>query len=198
LENEDGEIVAMSKDRAKDIKEFYDLIEVQREKHRYYDELKELKVDLEDISIATDTDDWGNKAYLDTETGNIIYVPTELDEDNVYDEKYVAELPDWEKEMVEKVKAVYEDEEGRYEAIPKRASFEAYDVMVKFTEELDDLTVSEKLFDALDGKGAFRRFKNVISRYPKIEEQWYRYKLEVEKQEVREWLWSIGIEPVEK
>ncbi|HHV18612.1 MAG TPA: hypothetical protein GXZ27_07105, partial [Thermoanaerobacterales bacterium] len=47
----------MSKDRAKDIKEFYDLIEVQREKHRYYDELKELKVDLEDISIATDTDD---------------------------------------------------------------------------------------------------------------------------------------------
>ena len=198
LKNEDGEIVAMSKDKANDIEEFYELIEVQKEKHRYYDELKELKVDLEDISIEMDTDRWQNQAYFDTETGDIIYIPTELNEDNVYDDEYIANLPDWEKEMVEKVRVVYEDEGGRYEIIPERASFEAYDIMVKFTEELDDLTVSEKLFDALDGKGAFRRFKNVISRYTEIKEQWYRYKLEVEKQEVREWLWSIGIEPVEK
>ncbi|WP_366922117.1 UPF0158 family protein [Metallumcola ferriviriculae] len=198
LENEDGKIVAESKDRPKDVIAFYDLIEVQREKYRYYDELKQLKVDLVDISIIMDTDRWENHAYLDTEIGEIIHIPIELDEDNVYDEEYVAGLPQWEREMVEKVKKVYENEEGRYEVIPERASYEAYDTMVEFTKRLDDLKVSEKLFDALDGKGAFRRFENVISRYPEIEKQWYKYKTEIEKQEVREWLWSIGLEPVER
>jgi hypothetical protein len=198
LENEDSEIVAESKDKPKDVVQFYDLIEVQREKYRYYDELKELKVDLEEISIIMDTDRWEHPAYLDTVTGEIIYIPLELDEDNVYDEQYIAGLPDWEKEMIEGIKAVYEDEEERYKIIPERTGFEAYNVMVEFTKRLDDFTVSQKLFDALDGKGAFRRFKNVISRYPKIEEQWYKYKEEVEKQEVIEWLWNIGIEPMER
>ena len=54
-----------------------------------------------------DTDRWQNQAYFDTETGDIIYIPTELDEDNVYDDEYIANLPDWEKEMVEKVRVVY-------------------------------------------------------------------------------------------
>jgi major membrane immunogen (membrane-anchored lipoprotein) len=87
LKSEDGEIEAVSKDRPKDVEEFYELIEVQREKYRHYDELKELKVDLEDISIEMDTDRWENQVYLDTETGKIIHIPTELDEDSIYDEE---------------------------------------------------------------------------------------------------------------
>jgi len=186
LENEDSEIVAESKNKPEDIMAFYDLVSMQKEKYRYYDSLKVLKVDLEDISIVMDTDRWENEAYLDTKTGEIIHIPTELDEDNIYDDKYISDLPEWENEMVEDVKAVYEDEEERYIIIPERVSSDAYDMMVKFTKRLDNLIVSEKLFDALDGRGAFRRFKNVLSRYPKINEQWYKFKMELEKQEVRE------------
>jgi len=198
LENEDGEIVAESKNKPEDMMEFYDLVSRQKEKYRYYDSFKELELDLEDISIIMDTDRWEHQAYLDTKTGEIIHIPIELDEDNIYDDEYISGLPEWEKEMVEEVKGVYEDEEGRYIIIPERASRDAYETMVEFTKTLDDPNISEKLFDALDGRGAFRRFKNVLSRYPKIEEQWYKYKDELEKQEVREWLWSIGIEPVKR
>lgn len=200
IELKDGadEIVAESKDAPENVIEFYEHIEAQREKYRYFDELKQLKVDMEDISIIMDTDSYENQAYFDTLTGDTIYIPADLNnEDNVYDEKYVANLPKWEREMVDQVKAIYEDEDRRFIFIPKRDSFEAYDIMVQFVKKLDDIDISEELFDALDGKGAFRRFKNVIKRYPKIEKQWYKYKEEADKQEVREWLWSIGIEPIE-
>lgn len=50
------------------------------------------------------------------------------------DEKYVANLPEWEREMVDQAKAIYEDEEGRFKFIPKRTSFEAYDIIVQFVK----------------------------------------------------------------
>ncbi len=99
---------------------------------------KKLKLDLEEISIVMDTDRWVNQVYLDTDTGQIIYIPTELDEDNVYDDEYISKLPQWEKEMVEDVKVVYEDEAGRYEVIPERTSYEVYDIMIEFTKRLDN------------------------------------------------------------
>ncbi|NSW92962.1 MAG: hypothetical protein HPY74_20365 [Firmicutes bacterium] len=198
LENEDGEIVAESRNKPGDIEEFYDLIFEQKEKYRNYDSLKKLEVDLEELSIIMDTDRWEHEVYLDTETGEIIYIPVELDEENIYEEEYISSLPEWEKEMVEDVKAIYEDEEERYVIIPERSSSEAYEKMVRFTKTLNDSEISRKLFDALDGRGAFRRFKDILRRYPQIENQWYKYKEELEKQEVRKWLWGIGIDPVEK
>ena len=53
-----------------------------------------------------DTDRFENQVYFDTSTGEIIHIPVELNENNVYDEEYVAGLPKWEKEMIAQVKAV--------------------------------------------------------------------------------------------
>ncbi len=155
-------------------------------------------MDLEDISIIMDTDRYEQEAYLDTKTGQVIDIPIELDEDNVYDDNYISGLPKWEQELVEDIKAIYEDEEERYMIIPERRKSDAYELMIRFVKRLENPKVSEELFDALDGKGAFRRFQNTLRKYPKIEEQWYKFKEESEKQEVREWLWSIGIEPIER
>lgn len=154
-------------------------------------------MDLEEISIIMDTNRWEHEAYLDTQTGKIIYIPVELNEDNIYEEEYISGLPEWEREMVEDVKAIYEDEENRYVIIPERSSSEAYENMVRFTKTLDDPDISDKLFDALDRRGAFRRFKDVLRRYPDIDEQWYKFKEKIEKQEVRKWLWRIGIDPID-
>jgi hypothetical protein len=53
----------------------------------------------------------------------------------------------------------------------------------------------EKLEIALDGKGAFRRFKNVISDYPEEEKRWFAFKDKRMREEVIEWLNDLGIEP---
>lgn len=68
--------------------------------------------------------------------------------------------------------------------------------MLEFAGTVKDKNLKEKLDIALDGKGAFRRFKNVIGDYPEEEKRWYSFKDEKMKEEVIDWLNSIGIEPV--
>lgn len=195
FENEDCQIVAESKDKTA-LRSFFKVVSRQKDKYGDYAELKELKVDLEELSIMMATSRVNHQAYLDTKTGEICYLPCELDE-RVYDEEYVSRLPQWEQEMVGDVKAIYEDEEGRYEFIPERVSADAYETMVEFAKDLDNLQIANELFDALDGKGAFRRFKNILRAYPAVEIAWCKFQTEAEKQEAIRWLWSIGIEPVE-
>jgi len=66
--------------------------------------------------------------------------------------------------------------------------------MVEFTEKVEDELLREKLSIALDGKGAFRRFKNVIADYPGYRERWFKFSDERKNKKVIEWLNSIGIE----
>ena len=59
-----------------------------------------------------------------------------------------------------------------YVAIERIPSHEAYQWMVDFVDEMvapADQHAAEKLFIALDGKGAFRRFKDTLQR---LDDQW--------------------------
>jgi hypothetical protein len=63
------------------------------------------------------------------------------------------------------------------------------------TESVKDEILKEKLWIALDGKGAFRRFENVLLSYPDYRERWFKFKQQRLDAEVVEWLESIGISP---
>jgi hypothetical protein len=67
-------------------------------------------------------------------------------------------------------------------------------LIVEFAEGVADSKIRRELSIALDGKGAFRRFKNVLRDYPEVEKQWFQFKADRDKEEVKEWLESIGIE----
>jgi len=43
--------------------------------------------------------------------------------------------------------------------------------MIAFTESLEDKNLKEKLWIALNDRGAFRRFKNVLLSYPERSNQ---------------------------
>jgi hypothetical protein len=45
--------------------------------------------------------------------------------------------------------------------------------MEEFIEIIDDATLKDKLNIAIDGKGAFRRFKDVLMAYPNERERWF-------------------------
>lgn len=51
---------------------------------------------------------------------------------------------------------------------------------------------------AINGKGAFRRFKDVLLRYPEERERWFRFKDERMQERALEWLDCIGISPIEE
>lgn len=132
-----------------------------------------LEVNLDELCAAYEHTDEMNSQYLDTETGEILLV--------VHQEG-VAEQNEKNKKKIER------DEEGRYVKIPSTDSREGYRDMQDFIRTVDDEHLEEKLWIAIDGKGAFRRFKKVLTRYPDVRERWFEFKDERTRERVVDWL----------
>lgn len=154
--------------------------------------MKKLKVDVEEIAMIMDNQDrFGNQYYLDIETGETIIIPDELI--NALEEGESCEgLPAWELELLPQTKEIFAGSK-RYEEIPIRFGGEAYNQMVKFAGGVSDQRVQGELYLALDGRGVFQRFKNTLRDYPNVEKQWFKFKADRDKEEVKDWLESIRI-----
>jgi hypothetical protein len=155
--------------------------------------MKKLKVDVEDIAMIMDNQDRSvDQYYFDTETGEVVVIPDELM--NVLEKGESCEgLPAWELELLPQAKEIIAGN-PHYEEIPIRFSHEVYDLMVDFANGVEDRRIQRELSTALDGKGAFGRFKNVLREYPGAEKEWFKFKAKRDKEEVKDWLESIGIE----
>lgn len=70
-----------------------------------------------------------------------------------------------------------------------------YGWMVEFAETVADRGLREKLEVALNGRGAFRRFKDVLADYPAERERWFAFHDTRLRQAIDEWLADHDIEP---
>jgi hypothetical protein len=119
--------------------------------------------------------------YLDLETGEILFVSEDMDDVETV-----------------KMKNQIEEELGRYELIPKAESYEGYRDMQAFITTVEDDHLSELLEVAINGKGAFRRFKDVLLNYPEERERWFQFKDDRMKERALEWLDDIDVTLVEE
>ena len=160
--------------------------------------MKKLKVDLEMITnTMEDVARIDMEYYLDKETGEVIFIPEEVSRYvEEEDENLREELSDWQKEGIKLAQEILLKKSDRYIYIPEGPPCNGYDLMVEFTEKAEDELLREKLSIALDGKGAFRRFKNVMADYPDYREKWFKFRGERINKKVIEWLNSVGIEPI--
>ena len=67
--------------------------------------------------------------------------------------------------------------------------------MEEFTGTVGAARLRDRLEVALDGRGAFRRFKNVLLDFPAERERWFAVRDERLRAAAREWLAEQGIEP---
>jgi hypothetical protein len=86
---------------------------------------------------------------------------------------------------------------GRFLIVPSMSSNEAYADMEDFTATVEDDVLHDLLVRALDGRGAFRRFKNVLLSYPDERQRWFDFRDERMRQRVLDWLAEKGIEAQE-
>lgn len=93
---------------------------------------------------------------------------------------------------------VDEDSQERYRYLPIAESHEGYEDMKEFIETVKGTHLKEKLYIAISGRGAFRRFKDVLNSYPKDRERWFKFKDEKVMERVNEWLENEGIELIPK
>ena len=83
----------------------------------------------------------------------------------------------------------------RFIAVPQMESDEAYRDMEDFIATVRNPHIRELLEVAITGRGAFRRFKDVLYNYPHEEKRWFAFKEARMVERVREWLEAHDIEP---
>ncbi len=64
--------------------------------------------------------------------------------------------------------------------------------MEDFCYSFDDQRIRGDLLDKITGRGAFRRFKDVI-HFLGIEDEWYRFREDALRRIARDWLEENGI-----
>jgi hypothetical protein len=123
--------------------------------------------------------------YINTQTGEIITLSRE-EVRAAEDEEPLENYPDWQRENIEKAIKIIEDENEAYHDFTLRNEFHEYEIIEEFIGTISDAVVREELFGAIQGRGAFRRFKDGIIEHG-VEKQWYEYKEKKLKKIVIEW-----------
>jgi len=86
--------------------------------------------------------------------------------------------------------------DSQYLRIDPVSSREQYRWMERFIASVEESEISNQLVRAIDGKGAFRRFKDVLMSHPVDRERWFTFRSERLKQCMEAWLTAHGIDPV--
>jgi hypothetical protein len=123
-----------------------------------------------------DDSSYEHEHYLDLKTGEILLVSEYADDEDT-----------------EKLRREIDRNPARYEPVPRAESHEGYGYMVEFIATVKDEHLAELLEVAINGQGAFRRFKDVLLRYPEERERWFQFKDERLEERALEWLDDIGV-----
>ena len=137
---------------------------------------KILKIDLDELCSAMEDSSYEHEYYLDLETGEILLISDYMNA-----------------EEIGKLKDQIDEDSDRYERIPKAESHEGYEDMVDFIATVKDKRLAALLEVAINGKGAFRRFKDVLLNYPEERERWFQFKDAKVQERALEWLDDIDV-----
>ena len=136
---------------------------------------KRLPIDLDLVQTAFEDRDGDGRWFLDGETGEVLRL-NEGDDDELADQI---------------------DEGGeRYIAIPYQGSDASYRDMAEFIDSVNDNRMHALLKVAINGRGAFRRFKDVLQEHPQERERWFVFQKQRAHRRILRWLETEGIEPV--
>ena len=87
------------------------------------------------------------------------------------------------------------DDEDRWRSISNYGDYPAYEEMLDFTSSLMSTRLRTRLLSALEGKGAFRRFRDVLEEHPHERDSWLLFKDERRRGVARAWLADRGFRP---
>ena len=76
------------------------------------------------------------------------------------------------------------------------SSREQYRWMERFVASVSEEPLRERLVMSIDGKGAFRRFKDVLLAYPVERERWFSYRADLLHWHIHNWLKEHEVEPL--
>ena len=140
--------------------------------------LKPLPVDLDELGSTLEGDPVEAGGRLDITTGEVWPIAAV---------EYAREQGDEDEDAG--------DDPARYLWIDGIGSRAGYRDMEDFIDTLDDSGKADRLRIAIEGRGAFRRFKGVLDRWPEDFTRWHAFSEDRQRGRAREWLTDAGYRP---
>jgi len=141
---------------------------------------RKVRVDLQELRFAMEDATYEHQYFLDTETGEVILVSEMFDDEEA--QRQLAEID--------------AAEPGRYLQVPRADSREGYADMQDFIDTISGEHLQELLNVAIQSRGAFRRFKDVLARHPGEQQPWFDFQAAARlAARTGEWLAEEGCEP---
>jgi hypothetical protein len=134
-----------------------------------------ITVNWSDLEIAFERNSPDQESFLDLENGDLLSI-VDGEPDAPARRAKVASNP------------------TRYLRIDPASSREQYRWMERFVASVQDQALRERLLVAIDGKGAFRRFKDVLLAFPAERERWFQYRSDLLHFHIQTWLEHMQIE----
>ncbi len=126
-------------------------------------------VNWSDLEIAFERNSPDQESFLDLENGDLLSI-VDGEPDAAARRARVANAPE------------------RYVRIDPASSREQYRWMERFVSSVQDTALRERLLVAIDGKGAFRRFKDVLLAFPAERERWFTYRSDLLHLHIQTWI----------
>ena len=135
-----------------------------------------IDLDWDALEIAVERNSPDTDSYLDLTTGRVLTITTG-DPEAVINRQQVSENI------------------RNFLRVEPASSREQYRWMERFVGSVVDEPLRERLIISIDGKGAFRRFKDVLLAYPAERERWFSYRADLLHWHIQNWLESHEISP---
>ena len=137
----------------------------------------EIVIDWEAIETAVERNSPDAESFLDTTTGQVLTIG-----------RGDPEAPQLRAKVAANIDACIRVEPA--------SSREQYRWMERFVSSVSDEPLQRRLTISIDGKGAFRRFKDVLLAYPVERERWFSYRSNLLHWHIQNWLANHGLEGI--
>jgi hypothetical protein len=141
---------------------------------------------IEGLAFLTDE----GSSYLNTTTGEVVYVTTE-ELRAAEEDAPLEDFPAWQHDAIRIAGEILATD--HYLPLPDRFEINEYRMMERFCLSVDDDDLRDDLCDAIRGRGAFRRFKDRIQAHG-IAEAWFRYRDAALREIAMAWCEAHGLQ----
>ncbi len=137
--------------------------------------LTQIRIDWEALETAVERNSPQTESFIERASGQVITVTAGEPEAEQQKAKVAADIDE-------------------YLRIEPASSREQYRWMEQFVGSVSDEPLQQRLLISIDGKGAFRRFKDVLLAYPADRERWFAYRSNLLHWHIQTWLANLELE----
>ena len=128
-------------------------------------------VNLEEVLEAIEMRTRDSNYFYNKNTGEIHYI-TDDELREAEDDIDISEYPEWQQESIKTAIDILSTDD--YIKLPDDYEIDDYEIMEDFCYSIEDKELRNEIIKAIDGKGAFRIFKDKIYEYD-LADEWYDY-----------------------